>query len=1231
MRFPLRAIIAAIAIILPGHTSPVELAKNDRVLFKGNVHPKARAEYDRGPADPSIEIGYAMLILKPSAEQQAALDALLVEQQDPSSANYHKWLTPEQFADRFGLSRGNIAKITGWLESQGLKVNDVARGRRWITFTGTAAHISAAFQTEIHRYQADGAMHFANATEPSVPAKFANLVSWVEGLNDFPATSYMTEASLSPDYNVGSKHWLAPDDFATIYDITPLYNAGIDGTGQKIAVPGAANLNLADIRSFRKQFNLPANDPQIVPYGTGPGGEALGEADLDVEWSGAVARGATILYVYSNNVNNSFQYAVDQDLAQVISSSYGACEPETSPANRAGAQQANAEGITWVVASGDSGPATCDPHGSTSNTEATHGVAASFPASIPEVTAVGGTQIDDSTGNYWAPANNANGESALSYIPEEVWNGTGPQGLLAGGGAPSIFFTKPAWQTGPGVPNDNARDVPDVALNATARYASISGGAMHYVGGTSAATPSFAGIVALLNQYQAAHGGQAGLGNINPNLYRLAQTAPSVFHDITAGSNIVPCEQSSLDCSTGSLGYNAAPGYDLATGLGSVDVNSLANQWNSAATSTTLTLAAVPNSFLLNGSTQLTATVTAAGGATPGGTVNFSSGGTFLGSAALSGAGASASAVLTLYGAQLATGNNTILAIYGGGDGFDGSSASAAVSVAMPTGASAVVPSVTPNPIYQDANANTWTYKVTLTEMAGVATTLTDFTINGVSDAQQIASQFGSAAIPAKGSISASIVSSNLTPPGTLLLGFSGVDASGQQWSAQLPVSYYGQQIAASAKAALTPGTVLENPNAVPSCQWAQQVGIEDIGGTGWQITGLTAGSNSLTSQISQIFGTTRLGPLAGIQGTICWSGITAPQSSTLTINLTNTGTGGGAKMSAGTQFRAAAASPATLSASPAQIPLTAANPSGSVAVALSDPTQTWSVSVFPNNRSTSWLTVSPASGTGPGQIALTASASGLNVGAYRATLVIQSINATPQFVDVPVSFVVGASSTTSIGGVANGASFQTSFAPGMILSAFGAELAPGTQVAASLPLPLSMAGVSATVNGIAAPLYYVSPGQLNIQVPYETGAGAAVLGVNNNGQIASYTFQVAPSAPGIFTDQNLNLVPYSSGTQGLELPLFITGEGDVTPALATATTPAASTALANLPKPILPVAVTVGGVPATLQFVGITNGLAGVTQVNFAIPQGVPPGVQPVVVTVGGVPSAAANLNITQ
>ena len=197
-------------------------------------------------------------------------------------------------------------------------------------------------------------------------------------------------------------------------------------------------------------------------------------------------------------------------------------------------------------------------------------------------------------------------------------------------------------------------------------------------------------------------------------------------------------------------------------------------------------------------------------------------------------------------------------------------------------------------------------------------------------------------------------------------------------------------------------------------------------------------------------------------------------------------------------------------------------------------------------------------------------------------------------------------------------------------MSVFGTQLAPSTQQAASLPLPITLAGVTATVNGVSARLYFVSQGQLNIQVPYETSAGPAVLAVNNNGQIASFQFNVSPSAPGIFVGSGSTLVPASATRAGQVLVLYMTGEGEVTPTLFDGAAPAAGTALARLPKPRLPVTVTVAGQTATTQFVGIPTGLAGVTQINFVVPATTPLGTQKVIVTVGDVNSEPANITVT-
>jgi hypothetical protein len=575
------------------------------IELRGNVPYDAQSRYDQGPAAPSYSMTAVILVLKPSSQQQAQLSQLVADQQNPSSPNYHRWLTSGQYADRFGLSQDDIDKIANWLRSQGFQVTYTAHGRNWMAFDGTAGEVAQAFRTEIHRYLVGGQTHFSNATDPSLPAALAGVVAGFRGLNDFhPQALYhkskpASPGSFQPRYtDAFGANYLAPDDIATIYDLVPIFDAGYDGTGLNLAVIGQTDIDLNDIAAFRSLFNLSNNlpTPILVPFSKDPGTTAdISEADLDLEWSGAVARNATILYVYSTDVFTSAQYAIDQSpiLAPVMSFSYGGCEAKNLGVldlDRTLAQQAVAEGITWVASSGDTAAAACD---SESASEATQGLAVEVPASIPEITAVGGTEFNEGFATYWSLFNTANLGSALSYIPEMAWNDTFSVGTLAGGGGGvSIHYPTPAWQAGTGFPNDGFRDVPDVAFTASADHdgymictqGSCPNSAQGFtpIGGTSASTPVFAGILTLLNQYEVAIGtqAQAGLGDINPKLYALAKSAAfPVYHDVTVGNNIVPCQAGTPDCSTGFFGYTAGPGYDQATGLGSVDATNLLVSW----------------------------------------------------------------------------------------------------------------------------------------------------------------------------------------------------------------------------------------------------------------------------------------------------------------------------------------------------------------------------------------------------------------------------------------------------------------------------------------------------------------------------------------------------------------------------------------------------------------------------------------------------------------------------
>jgi uncharacterized protein (TIGR03437 family) len=1185
-----------------------------------------------------MRLGYVTLVLKPTPAQQTDLETLLTQQQDRSSANYHKWLTPEQFGDRFGLAASDLTLIKTWLTAHGFHVEDTARARNWIAFSGTVAQLDRALHTGMHRYRVNGKDHYANSANPSLPPVLANVVRYFRGLDDFEPEAPIgaSMATPVPDFTASSgSHSLAPDDFATIYDIKPLYNAGINGAQQSLVVVGRTDITIPDYQTFRTLYGLPATVPTLHLVGPDPGAGAFSdyaEAMADVEVSGAVARNATIIYVYSTSINTDYQEAVDKNLAPVITSSYSSCEPDSADSIRDLAQQANAQGITWMVVTNDSGAAACHDHAGP-RPQVSTGLAIAYPTSIPEITAVGGTQFSEGSGSYWASSNSSTGASALSYIPEIGWNNDSSTGIYASGGGVSIFYPKPVWQNGPGVPNDSARDIPDLAMTASGHdgYRTFYNGLNYVFSGTSAATPSFAGVVALLNQYQVKNGFQtaAGMGNINPELYRLAQTYPAAFHDITTGNNIDPCVQSSHNCQNGTLGYTAGPGYDLVTGLGSVDVNNFVTHWGQNGDPSKTSVSANPATSAFDTKPQLTATVTGAGG-TPTGTVaflvpNVALGVPNLGSAALNSSG---TATLTVDPNQLAIGVNNITAVYSGDSKFDISSGTTTVTVTAPTGSAAIVASCSPNPVYSESQSSdlpAWHYTLTLTNLSNVAATLTGFTLAGTDESAHLSNYFSATTIPADGKITAAITQTGVTPPETQVLAFSGKDANGNAWNQQITVPFVAPLLLP--ELVLTGGAlpVQQNPGN-PGCPWMQRLNLQEIGGYNMQITRFTAGSTDLTGQVSQYFGTTEIAPLGALQATVCSTG-TAPLPSIVYQVQGTSDSGSTWNESFTSTFAAAVAQPAALSVSQSSVALSSTP--ATINVNLGGGNSTWTASIFPSNPTTNWLTISPASGTGSGTITLTANAAGQTPGAYRATVIVQGSSSIPQFIEVPVSFTVGGAPSIGIAGVSNAASFQTNFAPGMIMSVFGTGLAPAIQAAGSVPLPLTMQGVTATVNGVSAPLYFVSPGQINLQIPYETGASSAVVGIDNNGSVASFQFTTSPTAPGIFAAGG-NLVPAYTATPGSVLVLFMTGEGDVNPELVTGTTPAASTALSNLPQPRIPVTVTVGGITASTLFVGIPSALVGVTQINFVVPSNVPLGTQPVVVTSNGAASAPVNITVS-
>jgi subtilase family serine protease len=568
-------------------------------VVRGHLHPLAGAEFDEGAVDSAMPMSRVTMVFKRTDAQQADLDALLQQQQDPSSANYHVWLTPEEFGDRFGLDHADVDKIVSWLRSQGFTVDEPPVSRSWVTFSGTANQVNTALHTDIHAYLVNGVRHYAPAREPAVPTALASVVSGFRALHDFRMKPRVMARRVDFTSSLTGNHFLVPDDVATIYDFKTLYGSGINGTGQSIAVIGQTDILLSDISTFRQNANLPANPPTVilVPGSGDPGisSSDLPEADIDLEWSGAMAPNARIIYVNSGNgVFDSLQYTIDHNLAPIVSTSYGDCEPNFAASDinflATLGQQANAQGMTILAPSGDAGATDCD--GDFPNRLAAQlGLSVDLPASLPYATAVGATTLFDVKGNYWSPANNGNSGSAISYIPEVPWNDTlvfAIAGLAGTGGGRSANFSKPTWQVGPGVANDRTRDIPDVSLSGSGYdpYLICSGGScvngfraadssLFAVSGTSVTTPVFAAIVALINQRMT-----TPQGNVNPGLYKLAETTPGAFHDITTGGNWMPCQQGTPNCPHGGLlGYSAGRGYDMVTGIGSIDAFRIVTGW----------------------------------------------------------------------------------------------------------------------------------------------------------------------------------------------------------------------------------------------------------------------------------------------------------------------------------------------------------------------------------------------------------------------------------------------------------------------------------------------------------------------------------------------------------------------------------------------------------------------------------------------------------------------------
>jgi subtilase family serine protease len=620
MRYAIVPFLLLVACATAAHASPRAHAARD--LVTQAVDTTQRAALGRAPAARAKVVGAVAgdaglrgltLILRRTPERQAAFESLLAAQQDPSSPDYHRWLTPVEVGERFGASPHDLDAVTGWLRSQGLEIEAVSPARTRIRFGGSAARVAATFATGLE-HRGEGKRRRVTTTDPaSVPKALAPAIAGLTGLDGarfHPALrvgEVRSQVDGAPRTQASScngptcSYSVFPADFARIYGTETV---GFDGSGTSIAIVARQRVSATDVSNFQARAALPANPVQIIvpPGSVDPGDPATGcdgtgepacdddtpsdelldqlEATLDVQRAGSVAPGATIKLIVAddsdtnNGVFEAAEYVVDTTPlpASVLSLSFGSCEGDNGAeivhAIEGLFTQAAMEGISVMVSSGDSGAADCAPHTDAPPAAQTANINAL--CSSAAVTCVGGTQFADSANPnaYWSHTNATGFRSALGYIPEGAWNepldGTGNPQLAATGGGYSKFVARPYWQYAPGAPSGDKRMTPDISLPASghdgyftcmaARGGScaVSGGSFSYLvmGGTSASAPSMAGIAALLNQQ-----GGVAQGNLNPHLYATASAQPTAFHDATPASSGVAC-----DVAVPSLCNNSTPG-----------------------------------------------------------------------------------------------------------------------------------------------------------------------------------------------------------------------------------------------------------------------------------------------------------------------------------------------------------------------------------------------------------------------------------------------------------------------------------------------------------------------------------------------------------------------------------------------------------------------------------------------------------------------------------------------
>ena len=524
------------------------------------------------PADTILDL---RIVFAPRDRDE--LSRLLRDQQDPSSSEYHRWLTAAEFAARFGPAPADVAAVSDWLAGGGFTVREA--GPSYLRVSASAERAERAFAIRMVS-SADGRV-FSAASDPMIPARFAKVIAGIVGLDNLLHWKPSVDASrfkATPDANIGGVIGFAPADVYTFYDESPLLSGGIDGSGGRcIALIEDSDYLDSAVTSFVSEFHLAgANVTRVFPDGSNPGinGDEI-ESLLDIEWSHAIAPGAAItayIGAGSNPLFDAIAQSVTDNTCGSINVSFSFCG--APPSFYSGSldplfQQAAAQGQSVFASSGDNGSA-----GVVLNKAATACVVGSTPnvsemSADPEVTAVGGTQ-------FKPKLNSASND--VGHVAERAWNEIVTQNgqqvhLGATGGGASAIFSKPAYQNGPGVANDGVRDVPDVAFGAGIVFPGFfmvldSGGSPQLgccVGGTSLSSAVWAGIGRLFAQQDAVGGGNGDLGSLNPRLYLLGQQLNSRatgFRDVTTGGN----------------GFNLVPpftahiGFDQVTGWGTPDL-----------------------------------------------------------------------------------------------------------------------------------------------------------------------------------------------------------------------------------------------------------------------------------------------------------------------------------------------------------------------------------------------------------------------------------------------------------------------------------------------------------------------------------------------------------------------------------------------------------------------------------------------------------------------------------